>query len=697
MTSSTEAQIAEWLAALTEKAPLRLSEQQELALVQHLVSGEDRKKYTELVQALGRGEGFGTHSNRMADSRNVTWLTASISPRLRDGEYMFPSDVLDSALGGAAMLPKLGIVLAPFLLNGRKTTLADGILENRTSAQWLLAQGILLKPVTRKVPRPSALDKQILVPVGQDATGAHRYTAVFPVTPAGQYPAALEAVSALMPLVMADRDDPKDSGLIIHGAGRLDKLANFQNYSYRISRMGGRIFRPLMPVFSPTKPAGFNRRGLMVLRSNIYQMIGAASRQLLQLQHISTASGGTRMSAEYAELAYNLGVQVGSLLRECFNDLPSDIAPAELTKHEATRSLLLAYRAGSIAGMGVQLVQLFSPEKLRKLGLSFGLGSFEAGLEAGLDFGRKAQTAPVASTPSRKPRGAKPSPVTPVCPQGETLCFRIVADDVDLGTNSACVGLPALTALHGMLHAVIERAAPTVRIKSFKPVFHRVSLGMHDNRLVHRYVPEVPASGRRKAEPARYTVFTSDPQATSLKGPLTLAANSKVGFGTPDLDAVVLPPLVSVIRGQVDMSLVVVLDQAVSREQLNAFAQKLRFATLAGGMIHTVRRAEFTEDTSFGWTLQKTEDTVGTEYLASCYLNSAFAGRDYLGGGVVQGLAPVGYWFLHDDAIPTHRAPGFWGQTIYRGVTLVPNSAQRTDCFWKVAPMSDAPTCWRLV
>lgn len=686
--------------SLMTGARIALTEGQEAELLNWLVTTEDygfasgtgkgnlrAAVMRDFLPAVAGRAAVGTHTNRMNDGRNPGWLSfAPVALELEAGEYMFPLG-MDGV--NAQLTPYLKILLGPVMLDGMtSTTLAAGILSQRQGGKALVTDDVIKAPDTQRLLAPGMLDKELLFPV---PGSANDYTAIFPVTPVSQPAVLRDAAYGTQSLLAASLEFTEKTA--VRSLGRMDKLSKPQNFSVGLNSVGGQMFRPVLKVSRIKLRANFARQG-------IRELAQAANETLAQyrptLRTLISETGAP--NAAYLDRVFNAGVEVGALVAASLSQAVIDDAPpaAEITAHGPTQVLINALRAKSIsADLAAQVLTMF-PSKVEAHLAKYVVRmsaqpKFAQGIVEGLRLGQRA----LIDLPDVEIKAAAPGRYTP--DDAETTRVRSLvvsfrADDVDLGSQSAFIGVPSMTAIYGFLHNLIERADPALKIRSIKPVFHAIDLGMHQSHLIHLFTPaqaETPAKGKGKAkaaEPARYSVFGSDPTGH----PTSSVAASCEAKSTP-LKKIINPTLVTSIKGSVDISLRVTLAAPIKPAVAERLQARLQTLSFAGGTLREGARVTPGSETRLGWTLEKSAVPVTPAHLSACFLTEAFysrkegkvSRREYCGEGQVT-FVPVGYCRLHDRGILSGRKgiTGHWAQTVYRFVRLAWSTKEDPAHVW---------------
>lgn len=683
---------------LMQGVQVELTEAQEAGLLTWLVTTEDygfssgtgkenlrASVMRNFLPAVAGRAAVGTHTNRMNDGRNPGWLSfAPVAVELEAGEYMFPQG-MDGV--NAQLTPYLKILLGPVMLDGVTiTTLAAGILSQRQGGKALVADDVIKTPDTERLLAPGMLDKELLFPV---PGSANDYTAIFPVTPVSQPAVLRDAAHGTQSLLAASLEFTEKTA--VRSLGRMDKLSKPQNFSVGLNSVGGQMFRPVIKVSRIKLRANFARQGIRELAQTANETL-AQYRPALRTLISETGAP----NAAYLDRVFNAGVEVGALVAASLAEISDSLPATEITAHGPTQILINALRSKSItADLAAQVLTMF-PGKVEAHLAKYVVRmaaqpKFAQGIIEGLRLGLRALIAlPELEIKAGAPARYKPEDAETTRVRSLVVSFR--ADDVDLGSQSAFIGVPSMTAIYGFLHNLIERADPALKIRAIKPVFHAIDLGMHQSHLIHLFTPAqeaTPAKGKGKekaAEPARYTVFGSDPTGH----PTSSVAASCEAKGTP-LKKIINPTLVSSIKGSVDISLRVTLTTPIKpavAEQLQARLQTLSFA---GGTLREGARVTPGSETRLGWTLEKSAVPVTPAHLSACFLTEAFysrkegkvSRREYCGEGQVT-FVPAGYCRLHERDILSGRKgiPGRWAQTVYRMVRLVWSTKEDPAQVW---------------
>jgi hypothetical protein len=239
------------------------------------------------------------------------------------------------------------------------------------------------------------------------------------------------------------------------------------------------------------------------------------------------------------------------------------------------------------------------------------------------------------------------------------LVIHLKAADVDVGSNGVSIGVPAMTALHGLLHQLVERGEG-LRIKRFLPIFSRIelndTLARHGTSRVALWNKEI------KSELAGDLVLT--PASLSLgMGPSAMNGRSAVSVKPRDQAGAVTLPFNNDIKAAVDVSLVVELRGGIDAQAGAELVERLRLAMagarLAGGPIQWARCTIREEAPRLkGFALQRVELDPDENPFEALFRSVAFAERRYL-GEFPMGAVHTGYEVLADAGI-VHRRGERW-------------------------------------
>lgn len=634
------------------------SESEELAALEAAPWSDSLRAF--LQPALNAGNLF-THSNRLVDARVSTTVAAGYAEHGDTSAKAAGLSQLVDQQGNAADSQKFKRLFAEYHLNGHTTNLAEAILQGRPAGKKL-AGGI--DPRQRVVNGTDPLDKVLLMPTAE----ASGYVALLPKTPGYLYPALLAGAKAVgFAYVRCELDElqekqekeaqktsqiPKFLGIRLRA--RCAKLSKAQNFSYQLNKIAGQIVQPLflppgLVIPQPRRWAFIASRwvdegrlpiGLLtpVLRSALKESGFFAAIAHERHRH-ETEEDSNLINNKGVREAYRLLGQVsGQAFRETLSQLPiKKEAETVLTQRDA----MLKSRESDAEPWYKDIenrIFLLIPDRYR---LDDARELFRKGFYLhDNDVTREVGKARSSSRPDHASQSD----------EGSYLVIHLSATDVDAGSNGVSIGVPAITAIHGMLHAVVERRLG-LTMKKFLPTFSRIEL----NDTLARHSTSRVALWDKDIKKALAGTLVLQPGDLSLgMGAAAMNGRSAVSVKAVDHGKAITPPFNNDVKASVLMSVVVELrhsvDAQLGAELVSELNKGMSSASLAGGPINWSRATIRNEIPRLkGFALQRVENESDENSFELLFRSVAFAGREYLGeypiGAVQTGyeaLAPAG-------------------------------------------------------
>lgn len=615
------------------------TEDQEMRVVQ-------RANWLPLMQAFTRralAEGqFFTHSNRLVDARVTSAVSAGYAENGDTAAHLAGADKLIDIYGSAGDSKKFKVLMAEYVLDGQVTSLADAVLKGRPAGKLLAgAFDGVVKPV-----RFDSLDKAVLMPVQDE----REYVALLPKTPAFLYPALLSAAKAVglehargVLKDMAEKGDLKASEIPkvipVRMRARATKLSKAQNFSYWLNRIAGQIIQPIF--IPPSKPLTDDRRIALMVRR--WAKEGQFPFSMLK-RELTAAIEETGFHAVIAHERHRHG-QTGAVdnatSREAYRmlgyvtaeRLRSILGAMDLSGHpkldEARREILTARQETG-------WYQDIENRLFEKIADAYRLVD-------GRKLFSKGFFASVMSTELSQPTTARTLHTTDQTNEGRFLVIRLSASDVDIGSNGISIGLPSITAIHGLLHNVLERQL-NLQVKRFCPAFSCVvmndTLARQSTSRVAIWEKEIKSVLREEQQIAP-SMLSLGMGASAMNG--RSAVNGRVGAK----DKAIAQPFNNDVKGSIEMSVLVELRGALDAQAGADVAERLPVllagARLAGGPINEAAcRVREELPRLRGFALERVELDPYENPFEAIFRSVSFANREYL-GTVPIGAVQTGY------------------------------------------------------
>lgn len=615
------------------------SEEQEMQAVQGAVWLPLMQAFTR--NALAEGQFF-THSNRLVEARVQSAVFASYAQHGDTAAHLIGADRIIDIYGNAAESKKFKVLMAAYQIGGATTSLAEAVLYGRPAGKLLA--GNFNGEVRAATFDP--LDKAVLVP-SQDE---RKYLALLPKTPAYLYPALISAAKAVgvehvsgVLQGLAEKESLKASEIPkmigIRMRARARKLSKALNFSYWLNRIAGQIIQPIF--IPPSRPLTNERRIALMVRR--WAKEGQFPLSMLK-RELTAAIEETGLHAVIAHERHRHG-QTGAVdnatSREAYRMLGYVTA-------ERVRKILVAMDLSGHPDLDETRSEILNARHETGWYQDIENRVFEKIADAyrlvdGRKLFSKGFFASVMSTELSQPTTARTLHTTDQTNEGRFLVIRLSASDVDIGSNGISIGLPSITAIHGLLHNVLERQL-NLQVKRFCPAFSRVvmndTLARQSTSRVAIWEKEIK-SVLREGQQIAPSMLSLGMGATAMNG--RSAVNGRVGAK----DKAIAQPFNNDVKGSIEMSVLVELRGALDAQAGEAVAEQvpvlLSCARLAGGPINSSAcylRQELPR--LRGFALERVELDPSENPFEAIFRSVSSANREYL-GTVPIGAVQTGY------------------------------------------------------
>jgi hypothetical protein len=688
----------------------------------------DANSTTALRTYLSNGSEMFTHSNRLNDGRIKS---AGLSRYATMGDITAESEGMDGCLdiGGSAGLSKLRkALLQPYKLDGEDTCLGRSIIHNRPAGRWLTE--INTGSAVKSDSYLSALDKLTLFPI----VGVTDYMAIAPTTPAFRFPALLKAArtvareAAQLDLdhhlaVASEKNAGKKDGAPATMKKKLTEMparlssVMFQarsyniskavNFSQQLSEAGGLIMQPVFVPPSGAKPfdktlTGW-RKGIALYDQLPSQAIDHVTRNAFKTSMVIRRLARQRQRHQQTKQDEQIN---NAETRHAYRDYGLECASESLLLKEALitsaptpedKNLIEALFEKH---MSESLYRAIENSAFKAISKHYRLNDDRSHFLKGFNLGKYGATISSRQSPVKHPISASHKYQKGDQPQreGKFLALRLSAVDADLGSTHLCVGSLSITALHGLLHRVIERECG-VSFQRFYPVFHRVTL----NDLSHS--KRGTSSTLWKADLGK-CIDDDNLALDAYKPSFRTLAGAKPGSPgasgvTNNPGSAINPPLLNEVKGRVELSVVIELEDFLNGQQSNDLLLKLEHlfsaSRLAGGEIVSVACRLYKEEPDLrGYSLMRVAPGLDETPLETVMRSVAFGRTGYLGefpiGAVhtgYQAIAPATSYAVKSGAeYPLVRAESIYH--LFRYVTNAVLSPDERE--WFAPTITQQPT-----
>lgn len=639
---------------------------------------------------LSRPSQLFSHSNRLNDGRNTSLLLANYAT---EGDITAESLGCDGTLdiaGNAGDAQYRKVLLGEYEIAGCVTTLLDAIMTQRLAGKWLCKNGEICFSPSASAAQVTHFDKFVLAPFASD------YIALAPTTPAFRYPSLYQALSDVFSEVaqadIADLAEEKQEQITnktgetpskkdvlmgltnktlaskVRFRARAYDIPKPVNLSQRTSDAGGRVIQPL---FTPPIPKLLTQKEWSISLFENGELPSFALKRIVEIakesanlfaalsfqrhKHKLNKSDPQVENAASQQAYANFGRFTASVLKDVI---------AECKRHalspQQERIVDNITPSNDESGVYQSLENIGFQSISSRYRISDDRNAFKKGFQEGLYD--EASLSPVETRKHNKPtRGLKGKSEGQ---EGRFLRVSLRAEDVDLGTTHISAGALSLTALHGLLHNVLERQCG-LTMRRFLPSFDTVGLkdGSHkeigiEALMFGNQVSDVYSRDQGDVENTRF-----EPSIKILSGARSCRAGTTGITNKP-----LAPPLCSDIKGFLSMGILVELDASIAADEAlsaaESLAAKFKQARLAGGEIVSADVSVRSEPRmTHGYLLSRVYPAFDESPLHTVFRSVAFGQHGYLGevplGAVHTGYQslglPVDSAILKQQAFDVHR------------------------------------------